>query len=180
MARSCIAELAAVFGVGNGQQTLPGLPAPVKSLEDGHKIAVGRLFSYWQQKCEHPNAKPTAERMRAIIARLREGYAEVEIRKAIDGAAAAAYVSEENGQKYDDLTLICRSGSKLESFISRGVLATGDVVIETTDASPVEEQIAALRRKMSELKKDGRGHEYEQAAAELAALMTQRKERKSA
>lgn len=81
------------------------------------------LFAYWQERCRHPQAKPTRDRLRKVVARLREGYTPEQIREAIDGAAVAAFV-DEKGKRFDDLELICRNGSKLESFIERGQLAT--------------------------------------------------------
>lgn len=159
---------------GQAQQTLPGVPAAPVTLTatDARVDAANRLFAYWRVKCEHPAAKPTQDRARAIVARLREGYTEAEIRKAIDGAAVAAYVNEDTGQRYDDLTLVCRNGSKLESFIARGVKATGDIAFAVDDVhAPVEERIAAKRREMAELRRAGRQTEYDNAAKELTELM---------
>jgi hypothetical protein len=83
-------------------------------LNDG----VRDLFAYWQEKCGHPNAKLTRDRQAKVAARLREGYTVPDISRAIDGAAKHAYV-DDRGVRYDDLELICRSGSKLEGFIQR-------------------------------------------------------------
>lgn len=159
------------------QATLPGVPGPPEAMsrELERRSAIGRLFTYWQRACAHGAAKLTPERARALMARLKDGYTEAEIRKAIDGAAAAAYVNEESGQRYDDLTLICRNGSKLESFMERGVRATGEIAAEpASEASPVEDQIAELRRTMSELRRAGRDTEYAHAAEQLQKLMARR------
>lgn len=162
----------------NAQAALPGVAAPAErtSVDEARKAAVVRVFAYWQEKCDHRQAKLTPERGRSIMARLRDGYSEAELRKAIDGAATAAYVNEDTGQRYDDLTLICRNGSKLESFIARGVKATGaiEVARPVGETSPLEDQIAELRRRMADLRKEGRDSEYNQAAAELQRLMQRR------
>lgn len=76
------------------------------------------LFDYWRERCGHDRAKATPERLRAIRARLRDGYSVADVRRAIDGAATGAYV-DDRGKRHDDLTLICRNGSKLEDFIAR-------------------------------------------------------------
>lgn len=159
------------------QTALPGIePGAARTNTDGlRKEAAVRLFRYWQKATEHAQAKLTPERATAIAARLRDGYSEAEIRKAIDGAAAAPYVDKESGKRYDDLTLICRNGSKLESFMERGVTATGEIAAEVTVASPVEEQISALRREMADMRKTGRDTEYSQAAERLRVLMQGRK-----
>lgn len=49
---------------------------------------------------------------------MKDGYTVEQIRQGIDGAAVAAHVSE-NGVTHDDIELICRNGSKLDSFIAR-------------------------------------------------------------
>ena len=179
IAREIVAALAHLMA-SRTQTEIPGIGAARAAMtaEMVRRSAVGRLFAFWQDRCDHKQAKLTPDRTRCIIARLKEGYTETEIRKAIEGAGVAAFVNDD-GQKYDDLTLICRNGSKLESFIARGVTATGAIVVELTASSSVEEQIADLRVKMSTLRKDGRDTEYQQAAGELTKLMAKR-ERKAA
>jgi hypothetical protein len=163
-----------------GQQTLPGIaPAPPDLRKsDAQREAAIRIFAYWQTTCgKGAGARLNSTRGNAVVARLREGYSEAEIRKAIDGAAAAAYVSPDNGTKYDDLELICRNGTKLESFIERGLAATGAIIAEKPASVPgvlVEERIAQLRRTMATMRKDGRDTEYQQASAELAELLKKR------
>jgi hypothetical protein len=76
------------------------------------------LFAYWQERCNHPEARFTADRRTKMRARRAEGYTTANIRKGIDGAAKAPTVSDA-GKRFDDLELICRSGSKLEDFMSR-------------------------------------------------------------
>ena len=162
------------------QGTLPGVtpPATTHGSDDARRSAAIRVFAYWQQRCDHKQAKMTPERVTHILARLRDGYSEAEIKKAIDGAAEAAFVNKDSGQRYDDLELICRNGSKLESFMARGVRSTGEIVVATTDASPVDDQIAEVRREMSVLAKAGRTTEYEEASRRLAYLINQRKKGK--
>jgi hypothetical protein len=176
-ARELVAAVHTSLVNRNRQATLPGMPVveTASNRDDIRRQAVGRLFAYWQDRCEHRAAKLTTERARCIMARLRDGYTEAEIRKAIDGAAVAAFVNDENGQRYDDLTLICRNGSKLESFMERGVKATGAIAVELNDASPVEDRISELRRQMATFRRDGRTTEYSNAEAELLKLMAKRK-----
>jgi hypothetical protein len=107
-----------------------------------------RLFAYWQEQCQHPRAKLTPERARCIVARLKEGYSEQDIRSAIDGAAANAFVNDD-GHKYDDITLICRNGSKLESFIARSGAVTGSDVDARVEEPALETTIRDLRRAMA-------------------------------
>jgi hypothetical protein len=91
------------------------------SSSNGSTVVL-EVFSYWQQALDKPKALLTSERERAIQARLREGYSPDTIKQAIDGCRASPFHRGQNdrGQPYDDLTLICRSGSKLESFVNLG------------------------------------------------------------
>lgn len=89
------------------------------SVEHGSTDAVKEVFDYWRDRCEHPQAKLTTDRAAKIKARLRDGYSLTDLRAAIDGAKAGAFVNADNGRRYDDIELICRNGSKLESFVNR-------------------------------------------------------------
>ena len=86
---------------------------------EGAKAGVEAAFAYWQSRLEHPTAKLTQDRRQKLLARFREGFTLAQIKQAIDGCAASAFYRGENerGTVYDDLTLICRSGSKVEQFI---------------------------------------------------------------
>lgn len=115
-----------------------GANAPVElTLDDRARD----LFAYWQQRCDHQQAKPTKDRIRKVVARLREGYTDEHVRCGIDGAAKAPYMSDD-GRKFDDLELICRNGSKLESFIERGVKAAEAEDPEWLDKLNASRQVA--------------------------------------
>lgn len=88
------------------QETAPLMPA------------IREAFDYWRLVCNHPTAKLTRDRQQKIQARLREGYKTDFILRAIDGAGREAYVSP-TGRRFDDIELICRTGSKLEAFEAR-------------------------------------------------------------
>lgn len=100
---------------GSSSVELAGLKATKEAVLT---TSVNEAFAYWREKCGHPQAKPTRDRLAKVRARLAEGYSLDAIREAIDGAASAAFVNEQ-GKRFDDLELICRSGSKLEDFIGR-------------------------------------------------------------
>jgi uncharacterized phage protein (TIGR02220 family) len=78
------------------------------------------VFEYWQEKFQHPQAKLTPERERVIRARLKDGYTVEEIKRAIDGCHSSPFHmgQNESNKIHDGLDLICRNGSKLESFMS--------------------------------------------------------------
>lgn len=81
--------------------------------------AAERIFVHWQQVMQKPSAKLTAERVKKIRARLQDGYSEESIIRAIDGCARSDFHmgrKADSPQQYNDIDLICRSGSKLEWF----------------------------------------------------------------
>jgi hypothetical protein len=95
-------------------------PDPVEEQHDSRSEDDRAIFDYWAEQCRHPGAKPTKDRLAKIRSRRNEGYTVDEIHQAIDGAAKAAHVNDA-GRRFDDIELICRNGSKLESFIGRAV-----------------------------------------------------------
>jgi hypothetical protein len=83
---------------------------------------IVEVFAYWQERCNHPQAKLTNDRRARVKARLNEDYTVAEIKRGIDGAAEHPFVDPVTGTVFDDLELICRNGSKLENFIARAEL----------------------------------------------------------
>jgi hypothetical protein len=81
--------------------------------------SVKAVFEYWREKTRHVDAKLTREREVKIRERLEEGYTTDQLRAAVDGCGASSFHQGDNerGHRYDDITLICRSGSKVEQFI---------------------------------------------------------------
>lgn len=104
-------------GVTNGVVTPPEVKEKEKTTSS-LRSDVAECFAYWQERCNHPTAKLTADRRRRIEARLRENYTVHDVRRGIDGAARGAFVNE-SGKRFDDIELICRTGSKLEDFMGR-------------------------------------------------------------
>ena len=84
------------------------------------KKDVDIIFAHWQKVMDHPAAKLLPVREKLIKARLREGYTVDQVKQAIDGCRSSKFHMGENDQGaiFDDLTLICRNGAKLEWFIN--------------------------------------------------------------
>jgi hypothetical protein len=84
------------------------------------KKDVEEVFGYWQSFLNHPKAKLTSERQRAIMGRLKEGYSVEDIKRAINGCKTSSWHMgiNDRGQAYNDIELICRNGTKLEKFIA--------------------------------------------------------------
>jgi hypothetical protein len=78
---------------------------------------IREVFDYWVKVSGKARAKLTSDRRIKVRARLKDGYAVDDLKSAIRGNAAGAYVAA-NGHKYNDLTLICRSGSHVERYMS--------------------------------------------------------------
>lgn len=100
---------------------------PSSSTSSSSSISINNIFVKWQEIMDHPHAKLTNDRRNKIQARLKEEYTEEQIIQAIHGCKASSYHMGQNDNKtvYDDLTLICRSGSKLEGFIEKAKNAQG-------------------------------------------------------
>lgn len=95
------------------------------TLEQGNNITIRDtseadvIFSFWCDKMGKANtAKLTAGRKSKIMARIKEGYPVDQIKQAIENCSRSDFHmgQNDNGTKYNDLELICRSGAKLEFF----------------------------------------------------------------
>ena len=73
-----------------------------------------RVFVYWQKSANKPRARANSGRRGKVYARLRAGFTEAEIRKAIDGCIGDEWHQENS--KFE-LEYICRSDTKIEEFI---------------------------------------------------------------
>jgi hypothetical protein len=85
-----------------------------------HGPDVLAVWKHWQQTFGRTRAKLTLDRRRKIESRLREGYSVERIKRAIDGCHGSDFHTGRGeyhgGTQYVDITLICRTGSKLEEF----------------------------------------------------------------
>lgn len=86
------------------------------------------VFSYWQKTLNHPRAVLSPERKAKIQARLKDSTVD-EIKRAIDGCKASDFHmgrTERSSKVFDDIELICRTRSKLESFIAEAGKVNGN------------------------------------------------------
>lgn len=110
--------------VTNNQEPLP----KVNSTAAGKPPAARRtaavpdevqaVFGYWQQVMGHGGARPDAKRVRAILARLDDGYTVGDLCRAVDGCKVDPFSQGANDRQsvYDDIELICRDGPKVDKF----------------------------------------------------------------
>lgn len=83
------------------------------------------IFKYWVDTMKKGGGtKFSSERMKKVKDRLKDGYETNDIKFAIYGCSITPHNNgtdpKGNGQKYDDLELICRNATKLERFIETG------------------------------------------------------------
>jgi len=117
-------ESAQVEEEAKADQEIPPTPqggeTPPPDAQPRFAKQVRQVFDHWVRvRGKDPKrVQLTTDRKRKIEARLRERYSVADICAAIDGVARSPHHCGENdtGQVWDDLTLICRSGSKLEMF----------------------------------------------------------------
>ena len=94
--------------------------------EDSKKIRriaqddVRLVFDYWREKLDKKKAKLDSTRRGKIQSRLADGFSVEELKKAIDGCSLSGWHMGDNPsrKKYDDITLICRDASHVESFVA--------------------------------------------------------------
>lgn len=124
----------------------PVLAAPGPTKADEHAQAFDQVFSYWAKRMGHPQAKPGPRRNK-VLARLREGYSVAQLKRAIAGCAASPHHMGKNDrkQRYDDLTLICRDGAKVEWFIGIANEHVGAAADNTDDPLAAADERAAER-----------------------------------
>lgn len=80
---------------------------------------VLEIFNHWKAVMKKTNSsRLTKEREKKIKLRLKDGYTVDEIKQAIDGCSMTPHNmgQNENGKKYDDIELICRTGTHVERF----------------------------------------------------------------
>ena len=111
---------------GNANGMLPkdlitSLPHNTNIKDMSANANVQVVFDYWCSVMnKNGSAKLTDKRKSCIKARISDGYTIDQLKQAIDGCAKSSHHMGQNdsGTVYDDLTLICRSGDKVEFFIN--------------------------------------------------------------
>lgn len=107
------------------------ITTPLPPAGAGDSEMVRQVFDCWQSVMGHADAKLLTKRRRLVMARLREGYTVAQLCDAVAGCKASTFHMGQNdtGTVYDDLTLICRSGEKVEMFISKLSQSTALVAV---------------------------------------------------
>lgn len=80
---------------------------------------VNEVFEYWKATMnKNESSKLTKERDKKVRERLKDGYTVDQIKLAVFGCSQSPHNmgQNENRKVYDDLELICRTGSNLERF----------------------------------------------------------------
>ena len=86
-----------------------------------HPGDISEIFDFWCGAMSKSKAKTklTEKRKSCVIKIIKQGYSIDDIKRAITGCTKSKFHMGENeeGGVHNDLTLICRSGDKLEGFI---------------------------------------------------------------
>lgn len=135
------------------------------------------IFQYWVARFNKPRVRFTPERRQKIRARLRDGYSPDDLKRAIDGCKASPYHNGENEQQteYNDITLILRTGSKLEGFRDRAK-ETGIAPLTTNVSEETEARIQELAEEGAEALKAGDVNAYNRTQAEIKGLRSGRRD----
>ena len=95
--------------------------SPVRASDDlSTSASTQEIFKHWQTTMNHPRAKLSTERQRAIKKALKLGYSVNDLTQALDGCADSPFHMGENDRKqvYDYITLIFRDAEHIERFIN--------------------------------------------------------------
>lgn len=93
-------------------------PAEKVSARKGSPEAQ-QVFDYWQQQRGHERARLDDKRLKAIKARLKDGYTVGDLCRAVDGISKSSYHMGQNDSRsvYDDIELICRTAVNVDKFV---------------------------------------------------------------
>lgn len=117
---------------------------------------IKQIFEYWAKVMgKNGRAKLTKDRQSCIVARLKESYTVAHIMQAIDGCKRSEFHMGKNDKAtvYDDLTLICRSGSHIEKFamnIGAGEKTYAGPQSATAAAFQFEQQRQAMSNRIAQ------------------------------
>lgn len=128
-----------------------------------------RVVEHWVKRL-HPGAKVTEDRIKKVQARIREGFTEITLMRAVDGCAASDFHQGENkaGKVWDDIGLIFRDAAHVEKFAAEGREAAGSELDESDPGIALAVQ--ALQTKATKLLKAGKQEEYEKVQQKLRTL----------
>ena len=93
-----------------------------KDLSSKNDMTV--IFEYWIEVMNKNKSttKLTAARSKSINGRLKDGYTVEQIKQGIVGCSLTPFNmgKNENNKTYNDIELICRTGDKLENYMTQG------------------------------------------------------------
>lgn len=124
-----------------------------------------RIFAYWQKATGKSRARPSSDKRDKVYARIREGFSEADICRAIDGCVGDEWHAERS--KFD-LPYICQNATTLEGFIERAggsVASTERVVPE-----PREAELEALQERQMAALEAGDGETYEKLQEQIERI----------
>lgn len=146
------------------EAAVPVLSSPAAPAAEAENPDALRIFEHWKRRMSKPLAKFTTGRRRIILARLKEGYTVAQLLGAVDACSASRWHMGENDSKtaYNDLTLVFRTGEKVEQFLALGV--------EANPGLGESVEMERLMREQAQALKAGDTHGANAANARIRAL----------
>ncbi len=138
---------------GGTQMDSPALPCPAQPdlTTLSTKVDRGQLkptkgaqevFEYWAKVMKKPRSVFAGKRLKAVEARLRDGYSVDQLKTAIDRRSRTAFVNDK-GVVFNDLELICRDASQVERETTTKPVR-GSVIHNQTSWGPDDDALAGL------------------------------------
>lgn len=89
---------------------------------DSFNEIARRVFVYWKEVTTHPKSCLDEKRLRLLIARVRDGYSEEDLKLAAFGCVSSRWHQGENDAQriYDSVELIYRGADKVDQFMRMG------------------------------------------------------------
>ncbi len=145
---------------GKGKGAEPVAPKNQEMLE-----AFGRIFSHWKKATGKSRTRPSKDKREKVYARMRSGFTEAEILKAIDGCVGDEWHAE---RSKNDLPYICQNDTKIEEFIEKagGMPDRPERVIP--DA--LQARITALEEKAMDALERGDHETYEATQKQIVRI----------
>lgn len=106
--------------------------SPIPNYGVNSSAVIQEIFSYWQEKLNHPRARLDSKRKSVIKKAFNLGYSIEDLKKAITGCAASPFHCGDNDRKqvYDNIGLILKDADHIERFMNIAIQHESDTDIK--------------------------------------------------
>lgn len=101
------------------EEEIPNVGQKPDLAVDSRIEAARRIFEHWRRTLNHPKAIPDKKRLGLIADRIKQGYSEDDLKRAINGVLASPHHMGKNDSQtiYDGVELIFRDAAHVDKFL---------------------------------------------------------------